>query len=105
MAAIDNMVDRLRRRIPDAPGDGKTLELMEDLIVEAQEFILGYTCRNELPAQLEGACVKLAAIEYNRLGMEGETSHSEGSVSRSVESMPSDIKAALTPWVLARTVI
>lgn len=103
MASIDDMVNRLRRRIPDAPEDDKTIELMEDLIMEAQDFILGYTCRQELPAQLEGTCVKLAAIEYNRLGIEGETSHSEGSVSRSVETMPADIKAALTPWVLART--
>jgi hypothetical protein len=37
--------------------------------------------------------------------MEGETSHSEGSVSRSVDGLPADIRAALGPWTLARTVI
>ena len=105
MVDLDNLIERLQRRLPDAPTDGKTLELLEDLLAEAHAFILTYTNRKELPEQLAGACVKLAAIEYNRLGMEGESAHSEGSVSRTVELLPADIKAELTPWVLARTVV
>ena len=105
MVKLDDLVDKLQRRLPDAPRNGRTLDLLEDLLADAHAFILTYTNRNELPEQLTGACVKLAAIEYNRLGMEGESAHSEGSVSRSVEALPADIKAELTPWVLARTVV
>lgn len=104
MAKLDDLVERLQRRVPDAPRSGRTLELMEDLIGEAQAFVMSYTGRCELPDQLDGVVVKIAAVEYNRLGIEGEASHSEGSVSRSVDALPADIKAQLTPWVLARTV-
>lgn len=101
---MEDMVDKLRRRLPDAPSGAKTDDLLEDLIGDAQDYILGYTGRTELPEQLYGACVKIAAIEYNRLGMEGETGHSEGSTSRTAEMLPSDIRAQLLPFVLARTV-
>lgn len=100
--SIDEMTAKLRRRLPDAPENAT--DLLQDLIRDAVDFVLSYTGRTNLPPQLEGACVKLAAIEYNRMGMEGENSHSEGSVSRSVEAVPADIRAALSPWTLARTV-
>lgn len=98
----DDMLDKLRRRLPDAPR--QATDLLEDLLTDATAFVLSYTGRTELPPQLEGICIKLAAVEYNRMGMEGETSHSEGSVSRSVDGLPADIRAALGPWTLARTV-
>lgn len=98
----DDMLDKLRRRLPDAPETADNL--LRDLLEDAEAFALSYTGRAELPKQLESVCVKLAAIEYNRMGMEGETSHSEGSVSRTVESVPTDIRAMLSPWTLARTV-
>lgn len=100
---VVEMTAKLRRRLPDAPETAT--ELLQDLVTDAVAFVLSYTGRTELPAQLEGVCVKLAAVEYNRMGMEGETSHSEGSVSRSVDGLPADIRAALGPWTLARTVI
>ena len=105
MVNHENMLAKLQRRLPDAPKTGETLELLMDLLADAYAFALTYTCRKELPEQLEGVCVKIAAIEYNRLGMEGETNHSEGSVSRTVEAVPADIRAELQPWVLARTVV
>ena len=100
--SIEEMTAKLRRRLPDAPPEAT--DLLRDLMRDAVDFVLSYTGRTDLPQQLEGTCVKLAAIEYNRMGMEGETSHSEGSVSRSVEAVPADIRAALNPWALARTV-
>ena len=100
--ATEDMLARLMRRLPDAPETAA--DLLGDLLDDSVAFVLSYTGRTTLPGQLENVCVKLAAIEYNRLGMEGETSHNEGSVSRSVDGLPADVRAALGPWTLARTV-
>ena len=45
----------------------------------------------------------LAAMLYNRMGMEGESAHSEGGVSRTAAALPDDLRAWLNCWRLART--
>jgi len=47
--------------------------------------------------------IKLAAIAYNRMGIEGEISHSEGGISIGLESMPDNIKREIAPYRLAKT--
>lgn len=96
------MLERLRRRLPDA-GEAEEM-LLTDLIEDAGRFICAYTMREEVPEALRGVQVELAAIFYNRMGMEGETAHNEGGVSRTVQALPEDIAARLRPWRLARTV-
>lgn len=95
-----DMLERLKRRIPDAKDEGLLLEMLE----AAGDAICAYTGRAEVPAPLESAQVTLAVIGYNRLGMEGETGRNEGGVSRTVEPLPEDIRRQLNPWRLARTV-
>lgn len=94
------MLERLKRRLPDAADDALLIDLIED----AGRAICAYTCRESVPAALEGAQLMLAAVYFNRMGMEGETSHSEGGVSRAAQLMPEDIAVQLRPWRLARTV-
>lgn len=94
-----NAFDRVKARLPTA-GDGLIYSLMED----AQDAILAYTGLKTLPAGLAGAHAQLAVVYYNRLGIEGETGHSEGSVNRTLELMPGDIKAQLTPYRVAKVV-
>ena len=96
------MLERLKRRLPDA-GAGEEA-LLNDLIEDAGRFICAFTLRDEVPEALTGVQVELAAIFYNRMGMEGEKSHNEGGVSRTAEALPEDIAARLRPWRLARTV-
>lgn len=96
------MLEKLRRRLPDAVNQDDAL--LNDFIEEAGAFIRAYTRRSTVPAELEGAQVMLAAVFYNRMGMEGETAHDEGSVSREAELVPEDIASQLRPWRLARTV-
>ena len=96
------MLDKLRRRLPDAGASENAL--LTDLLEDAGKFICAYTMRDEVPEALAGVQVELAAIFYNRMGMEGETSHNEGGVSRTVQALPEDIAARLKPWRLARTV-
>lgn len=94
------MLSRLKLRVPDAANDA----LLEELLTGAEGMILAYTGREELPEALESAQVEIAAMLYNRMGMEGESSHSEGSVSRSADSLPEYLKRQLNPFRLARTV-
>ena len=92
-------MDRMKIRAPDIADN-----LCSVLLSEACEMILTYTGRTELPSGLEAAMVQLALVLYNRMGIEGETAHSEGGVSRSMESLPADIRAQLTPYRLAKVV-
>lgn len=94
------MLAKLKRRLPDAADDA----LLSDLLAEAGAFICAYTRRDEVPEGLEDAQVRIAAILFNRMGMEGESSHSEGGVSRTAEALPGDLKSWLNGWRLAKTV-
>jgi len=94
------MVSRLKLRVPDAQDDS----LLEELISSAEGMILAYTGRSEVPEVLEGAQVEIAAMLYNRMGMEGESAHAEGSVSRSADSLPEYLARQLNPYRLARAV-
>lgn len=94
------MLTRLKRRIPDADND----HLLSDLLADAESMIRAYTGRSEIPDVLEGAQIEIAAILYNRMGMEGESAHSEGGVSHAADSLPEYIRRQLNPWRLARAV-
>ncbi len=94
------MLARLRRRIPDASDD----ELLNDLLAEAGAFLCAYTRRGTVPQELEDAQLRVAAILYNRMGMEGETGRDEGGVNRTAQLMPEDVACQLRPWRRIRTV-
>lgn len=91
---------RLKTRL-DLTGTDKDA-LLDELIISAEDSCKAYLGRESVPDGCETAVVCLAAVEYNRLGMEGETSHSEGGVS--VDALPEDVKALLRPYRLGRTV-
>ena len=94
------MLAKLKHRLPDAADDA----LLNDLLEQAGAFIRAYTRRNEIPEGLEDAQIHIAAILFNRMGMEGEISHNEGCVSRTAEMLPEDVKKWLNPWRVAKTV-
>lgn len=95
-----DMLERLALRLKDCRDD----ELMEELLETARGMICAYTGREELPAVLDGAQLEIAAMLYNRMGMEGESRHDEGSLRRSAESLPEMIRRQLNPYRLARVV-
>ena len=94
------MLQRLMRRLPDAADE----VLLRDLLAEAADFIRAYTGRDAVPPALESAQVQLAAVLYNRLGMEGEARRTEGSVAREIEAVPEDLRRQLNPYRLAKGV-
>ena len=92
-------LDRLRLRLPQAQES-----LLGALVEEAEGMILAFTGRAALPPALTPACVQLAAVLYARQGIEGQTAHSEGGVSRTLEAMPEEIRRQIAPYRLARIV-
>ena len=80
-------------------------ELLCDLLADAHALMLAFMNRTELPEALFPALIRLSCILYNRLGIEGESHHSEGSVSMTVDSLPQEITLQLMPYRLLRTVI
>lgn len=62
------------------------------LLSTAQDAVLDYIGRDELPKRLESVVVRLAVIYYNRMGNEGETARTEGGISQTFSAdIPADI--------------
>lgn len=96
----EELLARFQRRAPDVKDELLLTELLED----AENYILGYTGRRELPAALRGAQVQLAAIYLNRLGMEGQSGYAAGGESFTVDALPEDLRRLLNRYRLAGTV-
>ena len=85
MISADNILKRFKVRLgAEAPDEG----LLEELVQSATEKAKAITWRRELPVEMEGLIVQLAIVFYNKLGIEGETSHGEGGISRSFDDLP-----------------
>lgn len=95
MTALERLAARLQG-VPKAQ--------LEALWWEAQGMILAYTGRTTLPEPLETASVQLAAVLYSRQGIEGQTAHAEGGVSRTMAGMPEEIRRQIAPYRLAKIV-
>jgi len=65
--------------------------LLTELLAQAEEYILAYTNRAELLDSMSAGHVRLALLYYNRMGVEGQSAHSEGGVSRSIDDLPQSI--------------
>lgn len=96
---MDEMLSRLRARIQGAPADEILLEYLED----AESICLGWMGRKTIPEECKGAVIKMALCLYNRMGIEGQSSHSEGGVSIQVDPIPLEVKTALRPYRVATT--
>lgn len=93
-------LERLRSLIPEAQDTSRDA-LLEALLGEAEEFLLPRLYRAELPDRLRVGQVRLALLNYNRMGAEGESAHSEGGVSRTIEALPEDLER----WIVANRLL
>lgn len=86
--------------------DDKLDDKLNLLLDDAEADILGYCQRDELPFGLYSAQRELAIIRYNKEGVEGQTSHSEGGISRSwgENDIPQSMKSVLNQYRLAKVV-
>jgi len=94
------MLDLLKRRLSLTESDKD--ELLEDLLEASEGWVKGYTGRTRRPLLLDGVVVELAAGAYNRLGLEGEGSHSEGGVSMRLDGLPKHLATLLDMYRLAK---
>lgn len=95
MTALERLAVRVENAQP---------QMLESLLLDAEGMLLAYTGRSILPPALETAQIQLAALLYNRMGAEGESAHSEGGVSRTMEALPADIQRQIAPYRLAKVV-
>jgi len=73
--------------------DATQNELIGQYIKDAEYFILGITGQPVLPVALEGAQIDIAVSAWGKRGAEGESSHSEGGVSVTYESLSPALQA------------
>ena len=97
------MLARLKSLLP--PNADVTQEgTLEALLDNATAYVLAVTNRRELPKALEPATVQIALLMYNRQGIEGESGHSEGGVSRTLIDMPDTLTQQLLAYRLLKGV-
>lgn len=86
MADESALLTKLKRRLSITGSDKD--DLLNDLIEESTAAACAAAEVLELPATHEFIIERLAAIEYQQLGLEGESSHSEGGVSHGIDLLP-----------------
>lgn len=74
--------------------------LLSLLLSDAEEFVLAYTNRTELPTALQKTVRDLAVMALNRMGTEGESGRSEGGENYSFDSAPKPIYDVLDRYRL-----
>lgn len=77
-------------------------ELLELLLLDAEEYVLSYTNRRRLLPALEKTVRDLAVIALNRGGTEGESGRSDGGESYSFDNAPLQIYSILNRYRLAK---
>lgn len=77
-------------------------ELLTLLLETAEAELLNFTNRTTLPEGLTLCKRKWALIAFNRRGMEGETSRSEGGISSAFAEIPAEIHGQVVGYRLAR---
>ena len=95
------MIASLRLRLPDE--QQATDALLSSLLQDAAALICALTWRSEVPPELENAQLRLAVIFFNRMGMEGESEHTEGDVKRAAQDLPEALRREIFSFRLART--
>lgn len=76
--------------------DESQTEKLTLLLNEAEDMILDLIGRDTLPNRLVSVQTELAVIAYNAQGAEGESSRSEGGISRAfLDGLPADLKDRL----------
>lgn len=77
-------------------------ELIQMLLEEAQSKILALTSRTVVIDALRPSIRDLTVIAYNRLGMQGESSRSEGGISSAFVEVPQTIQDTIKRYRIAR---
>jgi hypothetical protein len=78
--------------------------VLNDLIEESMAAACAVAEATEIPASHEFIVVRMAANEYQQLGLEGEKSHSEGGESHTIDLLPEKLLDMLKALRTAKVV-
>ena len=90
---------RLKKLIPSEEWDDN---LIPQLVDDAEDWVLAYCNRTQVPDMLIRTIGDLATVAFNRLGAEGDKSRSEAGESYSFETAPAYIFKILDKYRIAR---
>lgn len=97
-------LEKLKIALGIPPADDTQDPALNLLLMDTETDLLAWTNRAILPLTLEPALRQLAIMRYNKVGIEGQTSHGEGGVSRSFEDLPPSIKQSVSRHVIIKVV-
>lgn len=83
----EQFVARFGAEVPESDGD-----FVDSILNEAEDTILDMIGRDTLPRRLDSAVVLLSVGAYNKRGAEGESSRSEGGISRAFDDLPEPVR-------------
>lgn len=84
--------------------DSDQVALLEVMYTDAEADVLSWTNRQTIPVGLEQVVRQVVIQRYNKQGIEGQSSHSEGGVSRAFESLPADLQQTISQYRLLKVV-
>lgn len=76
--------------------------LLKSLLEDATAFILAETNRTYIPDKIISLPRRIALIDYNRLGTEGEKARTEGGGSYTFDDLPESIQRQIRSVRIAR---
>lgn len=97
-------LDKLKLQIGMKKDDDTQDDNLSLLLDDVRTDLLTWTNRTKLPGALESVQRQIAVIRYNKQGIEGQTAHSEGGVSRSFDDLPPSIQSAINQHRLLKVV-
>ena len=98
MTVSATQLTKLKVRIAEIVDDSQDKQLTQ-LLEDAEQAILDYTNRIDMLPIMEPLQRELALIYYNRIGLEGIASQSQGGISiQASDDIPKEIKSRLNRY-------
>lgn len=85
-------------------GEGVSDDMLSLLLEDAEADVMTWTNRQVIPSGLEPSVRQLVIMRYNKIGIEGQTSHSEGGVSRAFVDLPANLQQTIGQYRLLKVV-
>lgn len=102
--AMMTTLEKIKIALGILAGDETQDPTLSLLLADTEADLMMWTNRSVLPLTLEPTLRQLAIMRYNKVGIEGQTSHSEGGVSRSFDDLPLSIRQSISRHVLVKVV-
>lgn len=93
-----SQLEKLKLKLGYSLADTSKNDLLQMYLDDANDYILSQTHLDAIPTALLTTQIELSIIYYNKLGIEGQTAHSEGGISRSFGDVPESIQKKIRAY-------